>query len=182
MNFFHTCMTTLLVTSAVGFLAGAAYGESYTLSASVTNVKPIYKTVVVNKPVTTCAIVEVPIYETVESKESGDVIGSLIIGGLIGSAIGNNVSDNAGSGTAGAVLGSIIGANEAQKGTTTTTQKIIGYRQTNQCNTTNISEAVQQLSHYEVVYEVLGLTGKKASTSELRVGDSIPVAVTVNAK
>lgn len=182
MNFIQTCISTLLVSSTLSFVAGAAYGESYTLSANVTNVKPIYKTIIVNRPITTCTPVQVPIYETVESKESGDVIGSLIIGGLIGSAIGNSVSDGDGAGTAGAVLGSIIGANEAQKGTTTTTQKIIGYRQTEQCNTTTISKTEQQLSHYEVIFEVIGLSGTKASTTKMKIGDSIPVAVTVEAK
>ena len=180
MNHLQTCVTALLVSSSIGFLSGVAFGETYTMTGTVVATSPVYKTEIVQNPVETCEDVQVPIYETSESKESGDVIGSLIIGGLIGGAIGNNMSDADGAGTAGAVLGSIIGANEASKGATTTTNNIVGYRQVSQCSTTWVNESRNKLSHYRITYTVLGLTGTLNSVASKSVGDSVPVTVTVS--
>jgi len=87
------------------------------------------KTIRVNEPYeeVRCSPVEVPIY----SNQKGDAGGGALAGMIIGGLLGKGVTGDDGGAAAGAVLGGIIGADKAQNGT----NKIIGYKEVDQCET-----------------------------------------------
>jgi len=81
---------------------------------------------------TECYEVEVPVY----ANEQGDAAGGALMGMIIGGLLGKGASGNDQGAAAGAVIGGIIGADKAQKGS----DKIVGYRLQEKCETKTLYE------------------------------------------
>ena len=158
-------MKKLLATVAAACLATAttASAEDY---ATITSVKPNYQTVQTPKHRTDCRTNEVPIYGSTQGQAS---TGDTLFGALIGGALGNQVGGGKGKDAA-TVLGAIIGADIANK--KGGRQQIIGYRQEQTCN---------NVTFYET-NEGNGIQGRTVTYNNYRVGDSIPIYVSIQAK
>jgi uncharacterized protein YcfJ len=166
-------MKTLLATVAVVCFATSAYAQ--TEYATITKVQPNYQNVSVPQHRTDCRIVEVPIYGGRSQASTGDTI----VGAIIGGAIGNQVGGGSGKDAA-TVLGAIIGADVANK--KGGQERIIGYRQEQVCNNVTFYETQEQLKNYTITYEWNGMQGRTVSYNNYRVGDRIPVTVSIQAK
>ena len=167
-------MKTLLATVAVVCFATSAYAQ--TEYATITQVQPNYQNVSVPQYRTDCKIVEVPIYGGRSQASTGDTI----VGAIIGGAIGNQVGGGSGKDAA-TVLGAIIGADVANK-RATQQQQIIGYREEQTCNNVTYYETQEEIKNYTIRYEWRGIQGSTFTYNNYRVGDRIPVEITVRAK
>ena len=148
-------MNKLLATVAmIGSIsfAASASADEY---ATITNVNPNYQNI------------QVPRYRT-------------IVGAIIGGAIGNQFGGGKGNDAA-TVLGAIIGADVANK-KPRHSQQIIGYREEQTCNNVTYYETQQELKNYTIRYEWRGMQGKTVTYNNYRVGDRIPIEVTIRAK
>lgn len=160
--------------SAIAVIAAPALADTRT--ARVTHVEPNYVNGSVQVPETRCETVQVPIYGTVQRQgNAGEgALAGMIIGGLIGDAA--NGSDGA---AAGAVIGGIIGANRSQNRTETV---VTGYRNERQCNQVMVQQNQRQIRNYQITYEWNGVRGQSYTYNHYRVGDVIPVTVSVVAQ
>ena len=126
-------------------IASAAILAASAASAEITRVKVFDHTKVVTQSVpvteTRCSEVRVPIYETVTRQ--GNAAEGALLGMIIGGISGKAISGKDNGAAAGAIIGGLIGAD---KGSTRTEQRIIGYNIEQQCN--NVS--VYQNSNVEV--------------------------------
>ena len=165
-------LATVAVIGTMGF-AASANAQEY---ATITNVTPNYQTI--NTPTTqqVCNIVEVPVYGRAGGQAS---TGDTLFGALIGGAIGNQFGGGSGKDAA-TVLGAIVGADVANK--KGGQQQIIGYRQEQRCNNVTSYSTQQQIQNYTIRYEWRGIQGSTRTYNNYRVGDRIPVEVTVRAK
>lgn len=166
-------LTTVAVMSTMVF-ASSASAEEY---ATVTNVKPNYQNVSVPRYRTDCQINQVPIYGRVQGQAS---TGDTIVGAIIGGAIGNQVGGGSGKDAA-TVLGAIIGADVANK-RGSQSQQIIGYREEQTCKNVTFYETQEEIKNYTIRYEWRGIQGSTRTYNNYRVGDRIPVEITVRAK
>lgn len=166
-------MKSKFLTAAVlSLLATSAYAK--TEYATVTRVEPNYQNVSVPTSRLECEVVEVPVYKKSEAS-TGDVVVGAVIGGAIGNQIGNGSGKDAAT-----VLGAIIGADIANK--KTGQEQIVEYRQEKRCNKVVYYETEEQLRNYTVWYEWNGIVNKMFSVSKYRVGDTIPVTVSVKVR
>ena len=85
---------------------------------------------VVNTPIRTCNIVNVPIYGSNGKAQTGEVLGGAIIGGILGNQVGGGKGKDAAT-----ILGAILGADVANK--KGGQQTIVGYKQVEQCEIIN---------------------------------------------
>ena len=171
-------MNKLLTTAAIiGTMSFAtpALAEEY---ATITSVKPNYQNVQVPRYRTDCQVNQVPIYGTVKNGQAST--GDTLLGAIIGGAIGNQVGKGSGKDAA-TVLGAIIGADVANK-KPRTSQQIIGYREEQTCNNVTYYETGEEIKNYTIRYEWRGIQGSTFTYNNYRVGDRIPVEVTVRAK
>ena len=168
-------MKRLLTTVAMICFATSASADEY---ATITAVKPNYQNVSVPRYRTDCRVNQVPIYGNVQNGQSST--GDTIVGAIIGGAIGNQVGGGSGKDAA-TVLGAIIGADVANK-RTTQQQQIIGYREEQTCNNVTYYETQEEIKNYTIRYEWRGIQGSTFTYNNYRVGDRIPVEVTVRAK
>lgn len=162
--------------TTVAFVLAAAPAVAETVSARITGVEPRYQTVYQNVPRTQCQNVEVPIYGTVQGggASGGDVLGGMIIGGLLGKGVTGK--DNGAA--AGAVIGGIIAADQGNR----TRQVITGYRTERQCSEVMIREETRQVKDYVITFEWNGVYGSAYTYNNYRVGQRIPVEVSLRAK
>ena len=167
-------MKKLLAT--VGLLALATPALAQTQYARVTNVETNYEIVYTTTPRQQCQNVEVPIYGTVtrQGNAGEGALTGMIIGGLLGKGA---TGDNDGA-AAGAVIGGIIGADRA----TRTEQVITGYRTERQCSEVMVREQQREIKNYTITYVWNGVEGRSYTYNRYRVGDSIPVTVSINAQ
>ena len=166
-------MKILLATVAVLVFATAA--QAQTEYAQITQVQPNYHTVYQNIPTTSCQNVEVPIYGRTQGQAS---TGDTLFGALIGGALGNQVGGGKGK-DAMTVLGAIVGADIANK--KAGQQQIIGYRQEQSCNNITFYEIQESLKDYTITYTWNGITGRTVTYNNYRVGDRLPVNVSIQA-
>jgi uncharacterized protein YcfJ len=166
-------LATVAVIGTMSF-ATSASAEEY---ATVTNVKPNYQNVQVPRHRTDCRVNQLPIYGNVQRQSS---TADTIVGAVIGGAIGNQVGGGSGKDAA-TILGAIIGADVANK-RDKQQQQIIGYREEQTCNNVTYYETQEELKNYTIRYEWRGIVGKTVTYNNYRVGDRIPVEVTVRAK
>jgi len=133
--------------------AQAAYADSKTTA----KVKDIYVDVEKSIPVSErrCREVEVPIYGS-QQKQGGAAEGALL-GMLLGGAIGKGVTGKNDGAAAGAVIGGLIGAD---KGSKSSDDVIVGYRQRTQCDyvTTYQTSTETEYSHSEITFTENGKT------------------------
>ena len=169
-------MKTLLATVAAVCLAAATTAASAEDYATITSVKPNYQTVQTPKYRTDCRMNEVPVYGNTQGQAStGDTLFGALIGGVVGNQFGGGKGKDAAT-----VLGAIIGADTANKNSSR--QQIIGYRQEQTCNNVTFYETQQKIKNYTIRYEWNGIQGRTATYNNYRVGDSIPIHVSIQAK
>ena len=165
-------LATVAVIGTMSF-AASANAQEY---ATITNVTPNYQTI--NTPTTqqVCNIVEVPVYGRAGGQAS---TGDTLFGALIGGALGNQVGGGKGKDAA-TVLGAIIGADVANK--RSGSNQIVGYRQEQRCNNVTSYSTQQQIQNYTIRYEWNDIVGKTVTYNNYRVGDRLPIRVSIQAK
>jgi len=163
----------LLTTVAVLGLSTAAYAQ--TEYATITKVQPNYQNISVPTTRTECRTVNVPVYGNVQGNGASgtDVLTGMVLGGLIGKGASGNDKGAA----AGAVIGGIIAAENKNN-----RQEIVGYQQQQQCNDVTFYETQETLKNYTIWYEWNGAQGRSYTYNQYRLGDQIPVTVSINAK
>ena len=159
----------LLATLSPAFLSAESY-------ATVIKIKPNYQTKTISEPQRRCQNVEVPIYGTSQTRgaSSSDVLGGMIIGGLLG----GTVSGKDRGAAAGAVIGGLMAADQGQQ----TKRFIVGYRSEQQCNLVQVNTKQSHIKNYRITYEWNGIRGKSYTYNNYRIGDQIPINVSISAK
>jgi uncharacterized protein YcfJ len=163
----------LLTTAAViALTASASFAETF--RAKITSVQPNYELVNVEYIDQRCSDVEVPIYSQVQGggASGGDVLGGMIIGALLGKGVTGK--DNGAA--AGAVLGGVIAADKKQS-----RQVISGYKVERQCFDTVQYRKERKFKNNLIHFEWNGVRGSAYTYNNYRVGQSIPVTVTIRA-
>lgn len=154
-------MITALTTTAIA--------DTYTDTATITNVDKIYTKQKVSEPYEEC------FYETVPSRSSSGTTDQLL-GGLIGGAIGNQFGGGDGK-KALTVIGALLGASAA--GENTYQDRYQSKRKV--CETRYRSSYSNIFSHYEVSYRYSGL--KHSYTTKYRPrGNDIKIKISVSPK
>ena len=147
-------MNKILATVAIiGSMSFAASANAQEY-ATITNVNPNYQNVQVPRYRTDCRVNQVPIYGSVKNGQAS---------------------------TGDTILGAIIGADVANK-KPRTSQQIIGYREEQTCNNVTFYETQQELKNYTIRYEWNGIVGKTVTYNNYRVGDRLPIRVSIQAK
>lgn len=157
-------------------LANVAYAESFYREATITNVKPIYETVLVDRPTTVCSNVEVPIYGTTERQ--GNAAGGALAGMIIGGIIGKGATGKDDGAAAGAIIGGLIGADQGSR--PKSERVIVGYKTERQCSNIIETQEVRQIGQYAITYTWSTLSGVYYSPNSARIGDKIEIKVTVS--
>ena len=167
-------MRNLLAT--VALISAASTASAETRYAKITQIQPNYQTVYMNVPQQQCQDVQVPIYGTQKGNGAtgGDVLGGMIIGGLLGKGVTGK--DNGAA--AGAVLGGIIAADKGNQNR----QVITGYRIERQCSDVMVNQQQREIKNYTITYYWNGITAQSYTFNQYRVGDKIPVTVSINAQ
>ena len=173
-NTMNKLLATVAMIGSMSFAASASADEY----ATITHVNPNYQNVSVPKYRTDCRVNQVPIYGSVKNGQAST--GDTILGAIIGGAVGNQFGGGKGKDAA-TVLGAIIGADVANK-KPRTSQQIIGYREEQTCNNVTYYETQQELKNYSIRYEWRGIVGKTVTYNNYRVGDRLPIRVTIQAK
>ena len=145
--------------------------------ATVINVKPNYVNVQVPRHRNECQTVEIPIYSNYGGQAS---TGDTLFGALIGGALGNQVGGGKGKDAA-TILGAIIGADVANKRAVTGQRQIVGYRQEENCRKISFHETQERLKNYRITYEFNGIQATSFTHNQYKVGDRIPVTVSIQA-
>jgi|SaaInlStandDraft_1057018.scaffolds.fasta_scaffold05627_10 uncharacterized protein YcfJ len=165
-------MKTLLASTALLFASTVAHAQQY---ATITDVKTNYETSYQNTTTQQCYDVEVPVYGNVQGGNAGEgALGGMIIGGLLGKGVTGNDQGAA----AGAIIGGIIGADNAQN---STRRVITGYRIERQCDQVANRKPVRTVKNYRITYVWNGVRNRSYTYNHYRVGDRIPITVTINA-
>ena len=165
-------MKKLLATVAMVCFASTASANEF---ATITKITPNYQNISVPQYRTDCKIVEVPIYGGRKQASTADAF----VGAIIGGAIGNQFGGGSGKDAA-TVLGAIVGADVANK--KGSQEQIIGYRQEQVCQNVTFYETQEELKNYTIRYEWNGLVGKTVTYNNYRVGDRLPIRVSIQAK
>ena len=152
--------------------ATAAIAE--TRQATITSIQPNYETVYSNVPRTQCRDVEVPVF----GQGNGVNTEGAIIGGLLGGVVGNQFGGGSGNDAMtgiGAITGAIIGGNSGNR-------VVTGYRVERQCTEVMVRQEQRQIRNYTITYQWNGVSGRSYTYNQYRVGDRIPVTVSINAQ
>lgn len=163
----------LITTSILATMATSAVAD--TVYARITGVEPRYETRIQNTPTTQCQDVQVPIYGQTQGSgaSGGDVLGGMILGGLLGKGASGNDKGAA----VGAILGGVIAADNKKS-----KQVITGYQTQRQCTEVMAREQVTVIKDFVIRFEWQGHRGKAYTFNDYRVGDLIPVEVSLRAK
>lgn len=168
-------MKNILFTALALVMATPAFANN-TVQATITFIEPRYQYQNTTTPMEHCGEVQVPIYGTVQGGNAGE---GALLGMIIGGAIGKGVTGQDNGAAAGAVIGGIIGADRAQNGSR---QVITGYRTEIVCETVYEQTQERILRDYYIVYEWNGVQGDAYTYNNYRVGQRIPVEVSLRAK
>jgi len=143
----------IVATLAMAPAAFAGHGKhrgqqhSFTDTARVTHVEPIYRTVSISRPHQECWTEEVEYTRPGHGNAAG-----MIIGGLIGGAIGNNIDHSDSAPLVGALIGTAIGHDVS--GRRQGHSRHIS--QEERCQTVNNHYEEEQLDGYRVSYRYKG--------------------------
>ena len=163
----------LAIAGAVAIFAFPAFADTYNTTGIVTSVTPQYRNVTVPVTVQDCQDVQVPVY----GNSGGVNTEGAIIGGIVGGIVGNQVGGGSGREAAtgvGAMIGAIVGGNSGNN------RQVTGYRVERQCSNRTVNDTRRELTDYRITYEVLDVEQTANVTTPYRVGDTIPVRVTIN--
>lgn len=144
----HSVATAAIVSLG---LAATSVVDARTVRARVTHVEPIYETVLVEQPVTSCSREYVERYVS-----SPNVVGQTLAGAIVGAAIGRQFGDGSGRDALtviGAVAGSAVANERAQRRTRATT---IGREPVERCTTRMRRHNERVLTGYWVEYRHRG--------------------------
>jgi uncharacterized protein YcfJ len=161
--------------TAIAVLGFATAAQAQTEFATITKITPNYQNISTPRHRTDCNIIEVPVY----GSQGQSSIGDTVLGAVIGGAVGNQFGGGRGK-DAMTVLGAIVGADVANK--RGGQQQIVGYRQEQVCQNVTFYETQEQIKNYTITYEWNGMRGRTVTYNNYRVGDSIPVTVSIQAK
>lgn len=164
-----------LATAVAGLIiiSSTAMANTFSVQGTVLSSEPVYTTIARNNPQQICNMVDVPVYGANNDEFTGGQVLGAIIGGVIGSKIGKGEGRDIAIGT-GAVIGSQVGKNQSQK--------IVGYKQVQQCQIQNeiVNETV--LSYYSLEVEAMGQTLTTQANRQFAVGDTVTVDVTMRVR
>ena len=118
------------------------------------------KTQLVETPIRTCNIVNVPIYGNTGKTQTGEVLGGAIIGGILGNQVGGGKGKDAAT-----ILGAILGADFANK--KGGQQTIVGYKQVEQCEIRNSITTEAGPTTYKVTVKMPGMSSRQNERSAL---------------
>jgi uncharacterized protein YcfJ len=165
-------MKVFIIALFATLTATAAIAE--TRQATITSIQPNYETVYSNVPRTQCRDVEVPVF----GQGNGVNTEGAIIGGLLGGVVGNQFGGGSGNDAMtgiGAITGAIIGGNSGNR-------VVTGYRVERQCTEVMVRQEQRQIRNYTITYQWNGVSGRSYTYNQYRVGDRIPVTVSINAQ
>ena len=166
-------MKKLLLSSAIALsMAGTAVAETFTVTGTITDSQPIYKTRTTSNPTQKCWNEDVPIYG--QSQNDGFSVPGAIIGGIIGNNVTKDLPDG---GTAGAIIGGLFGNKLGNNN-----QQITGYRTVKKCSTSYDTSSEQYLAGYKITYQAAGFTGTTTRTRNPGVGGNISVVIRMTAQ
>ncbi len=176
-KFIALSVIAALVTAPVTFAGKKRHytGNSYTDSARVTQVQPIYRTVETSRPHRECYQEEV--YRPVQSSRHENNALGIIVGGALGGALGHNISrhhrDTAT--IAGAIIGSAIGHDVSSN-----KHRGRGYSQgyEERCHTVSERYSEERLDGYRVTYRYQGQTFSTRMDHD--PGDRVQVRISVS--
>lgn len=163
----------ILFASIAAFLI-TTVANAETRQATITSIQPNYETVYSNVPSTQCRDVEVPVF----GQGNGVNTEGAIIGGLLGGVVGNQFGGGSGKDAMtgiGAITGAIIGGNSGNR-------VVTGYRVERQCTEVMTRQEQRQIRNYTITYQWNGVNGRSFTYNQYRVGDRIPVTVSINAQ
>lgn len=159
---------------AASLIAFPVLADTYNTTATVTAVTPMYRDVSVPVTIQNCQNVQVPVYGTVQG--GGNAVEGAVGGAIVGAIIGEVLGGDKNARNTGAVFGAIVGGDKAANGTR---QVVTGYKTERQCTNATAYETQQQLTDYLITYKVFGVEQQANVTNKYRVGDRIPVQVTI---
>jgi len=150
-------------------------GDSYTDSARVTQVQPLYRVVETSRPHRECYQEEV--HRPVQSSSHGNNALGMIVGGALGGALGHNISRNHRDTAtiAGAVIGSAIGHDVSSN---KNRDRGYSYGYEERCHTVNERYSEERLDGYRVTYRYQGQTFSTRMDHD--PGDRIQVHISVS--
>ena len=152
-------------------------GDSYTDSARVTQVQPVYRIVETSRPHRECYQEEV--HRPVQSSRHGNNAVGMIVGGALGGALGHNISRNHRDTAmiAGAVIGSAIG-HDVSSHNNRGRDRGYSYGYEERCHTVSERYSEERLDGYRVTYRYQGQTFSTRMDHE--PGDRIQVRISVS--
>lgn len=133
----------------------AAHGVRYQ-TARVVGVQPVYRHVVVERPVTTC---HTEFAERYVTRTRPNVGGQTLAGAIVGAAIGRQFGEGRGRDALtvlGAVAGSAVANDRARKRRGDTRQTVVVAEPVERCSTTYRRQTERQLTGYRVDYRHRG--------------------------
>ena len=166
---FHTCAISWGVAFILAF-SGVANAETFTVTGTIVDSQPVYKTRTINNPTQRCWNEDVPVYG--QSTQEGFSVPGAIIGGIIGNNVTKDLPDG---GTAGAIIGGLFGNKLGN-------QQITGYRTVQKCSTSYNTSSEEYLAGYKITYKAAGFTGTTTRTRNPGVGGNISVIIRMTAQ
>mgnify|MGYP006118567959 CR=1 FL=1 len=170
-------MQNFLASIALVAIASPAYAGDVIEYATVTSVKPRWENVSVNIPVTKCKDVEVPIYSMQQLHSDGATGGDVLTGMIIGGLLGKGITGKDNGAAAGAVFGGVIAADKGQG----SERVITGYSLERRCTNIDRYETQERIKNFRISYELDGTYGQSYTYNRYRVGDRIPVSISIQA-
>jgi uncharacterized protein YcfJ len=128
--------------------------ESFTDTARVTHVDPVYRTVTTTYPERECW--EEEVYYSADDNHRDNTARNMIIGGVLGGALGHNIGRHSDSAKiAGAVIGSAIGYDASQRHHG---KRKFRRGAEERCHTVYENSSRERLDGYRVTYRYHGQT------------------------
>lgn len=161
----NVLVAALLAMLSPAFLSAESY-------STVIKIKLKYQTKTITEPQRRCQNLEVPIYGILQTRgaSSSDVLGSMIIASLLDGTVSGI--------DRGAVIGGLMAADQGQQ----IKRIIVGYRPERQCNLVQVNTEQSHIKNHRITYNCNGIRGKSYTYNNYRIGNQIPINVSISAK